>query len=227
MGHRWFDSSLTQWHKESMMDLYKALDIDKSATKEQVKKAYRKKALKAHPDAGGDKESFALISLAHDVLTDDLRRERYDATGDTEEKKTNTVMETVSQMAKAAFDEDSLDPVVFMKRHTDKTIHSQRMEKKKAEDHIKKLEKKLEKKLAKFVKQNAKTKSTQAKMVVEKTINAAIESYRGFITQADASIELWESVHKFIEGLERGPVEEGQGFAFGGSTLYSGLRSSW
>jgi DnaJ-class molecular chaperone len=205
------------------MDLYKALDVDKSATKDQVKKAYRKKALKAHPDAGGSKESFALISLAHDVLTDDARRERYDETGDTEEKKTNSVMETVSQMAKAAFDEDSLDPVVFMKRHTDKTIHSQKMEKKKAEDHIKKLEKKL----AKFVKSNAKTKSTQAKMVVEKTIQSAIESYRGFLTQADASIELWESVHKFIEGLERGPVEEGQGFAFGGSTLYSGLRSSW
>lgn len=206
-----------------MTDLYKALDIDQTATKADAKKAYRKKALKAHPDAGGDKESFALISLAHDVLTDDARRERYDETGDTEEKKTNTVMETVSQMAKAAFDEDSLDPVVFMKRHTDKTIHSQKMEKKKAEDHIKKLEKKL----AKFVKQNSKTKSTQAKMVVEKTINAAIESYRGFLTQADASIELWESVSKFIEGLERGPVEEGQGFALGGSTLYSGLRSSW
>lgn len=69
-----------------MIDLYGALGIDKTADAAAIKRAYRKAAKRAHPDGGGSVEEFALITLAHDCLSDKERRVRYDQTGDVGEK---------------------------------------------------------------------------------------------------------------------------------------------
>jgi DnaJ family protein C protein 17 len=58
--------------------LYTWLDIPEDASKDQIKKAYRAKAMDCHPDRGGDPEVFAKISEAHTVLMDDDRRAKYD-----------------------------------------------------------------------------------------------------------------------------------------------------
>lgn len=65
-------------------DLYAALDVPRDADGAAVHAAYRQAAKAAHPDAGGAPERWALVSLAHDVLTDPDRRARYDATGEAE-----------------------------------------------------------------------------------------------------------------------------------------------
>ena len=65
-------------------DLYAALGVDRSADQAAIRKAYRAKAKKAHPDGGGSVESFELIRLAHDCLSDAERRRRYDETGQAE-----------------------------------------------------------------------------------------------------------------------------------------------
>lgn len=44
---------------------YDLLGIQKDATDKDIKKAYRKKALKEHPDKGGDEEKFKEITRAH------------------------------------------------------------------------------------------------------------------------------------------------------------------
>lgn len=62
-------------------DLYQILGLDHSATAGEARRAYRKLAKIHHPDAGGDEELFEQIKLAHDVLTDPARREKYDRTG--------------------------------------------------------------------------------------------------------------------------------------------------
>ncbi|MEW6428910.1 MAG: J domain-containing protein [Thermodesulfobacteriota bacterium] len=68
------------------MDYYKTLGIDKTATPEQIKKAYRKLALKYHPDRNqGDKEAeekFKKISEAYAVLSDADKRKQYDTFGE-------------------------------------------------------------------------------------------------------------------------------------------------
>ena len=63
-------------------DYYKTLGVDKKATPEEIKKAYRKLARKYHPDRNpDDKEAearFKEISQAHDVLGDPEKRKQYD-----------------------------------------------------------------------------------------------------------------------------------------------------
>jgi molecular chaperone DnaJ len=63
-------------------ELYKALGVSKSASQDEIKKAYRKLARKYHPDRNpGDKEAedrFKEISAAYDVLSDPEKRKEYD-----------------------------------------------------------------------------------------------------------------------------------------------------
>jgi molecular chaperone DnaJ len=64
-------------------DYYKTLGVDKKATPEDIKKAYRKLARQYHPDRNpGDKDAearFKEISQAHDVLGDPEKRKQYDS----------------------------------------------------------------------------------------------------------------------------------------------------
>lgn len=69
------------------MDYYKLLGVAKDADSDQIKKAYRKLALKYHPDKNaGDKEAeakFKEISEAYAVLSDQEKRQQYDTYGST------------------------------------------------------------------------------------------------------------------------------------------------
>ena len=66
-------------------DFYKVLGVDKNATAQEIKKAYRKLALKYHPDHNpGDKaaeEKFKQVSEAYEVLSDEEKRAKYDQFG--------------------------------------------------------------------------------------------------------------------------------------------------
>lgn len=66
-------------------DYYKILDLSKDATDEQIKKAYRKMALKFHPDKNkspGAEEKFKEIAEAFEVLSDKDKRQIYDKYGE-------------------------------------------------------------------------------------------------------------------------------------------------
>lgn len=58
--------------------LYDILGVDKGCSDEEIKKAYRKKALKYHPDTGGDIKIFEVINKAYEILSDKEKREKYD-----------------------------------------------------------------------------------------------------------------------------------------------------
>lgn len=60
---------------------YDLLDCPKDATQNEIKKAYRKKAMKAHPDKGGDPELFKEINQAYEVLSNEEKRATYDKYG--------------------------------------------------------------------------------------------------------------------------------------------------
>lgn len=71
-----------------MTDYYKTLGVEKTATADEIKKAYRTLAFKYHPDRNpGDtvaEEKFKEISAAYDVLGDEAKRRTYDLGGYTD-----------------------------------------------------------------------------------------------------------------------------------------------
>lgn len=88
-----------------MADLYETLGVDRAADKSAIRRAYRRRAKKAHPDGGGTAEQFGALQHAHDILTDDGRRAKYDATGDeTAQTADQQTAEAMTHVA-TAFDE--------------------------------------------------------------------------------------------------------------------------
>jgi len=78
----WFIKNLKGMGKR---DYYEVLGVSKEATKEEIKKAYRKQALKFHPDKNpGDKkseENFKEAAEAYEILSSDEKKARYDRYG--------------------------------------------------------------------------------------------------------------------------------------------------
>lgn len=63
-------------------DLYAILGVEKTATKAEIKKAFRRKMKDAHPDReDGDHDLAVKLNRAWDILGDDVKRKRYDETG--------------------------------------------------------------------------------------------------------------------------------------------------
>ncbi len=63
-------------------DYYQTLGVSKTATKDEIKKAFRKKAHEFHPDKqGGDEAKFKEANEAYQVLSDDQKRAQYDRFG--------------------------------------------------------------------------------------------------------------------------------------------------
>lgn len=69
-------------------DYYKTLGVSRTASADEIKKAFRKLARTHHPDAGGDEQRFKEINEAYEVLSDDKKRQLYDQYGTANENQT-------------------------------------------------------------------------------------------------------------------------------------------
>lgn len=63
------------------MNYYEILGVDKNATTEDIKKSFKKLAMRLHPDKGGDADKFKKINEAYSVLSDKDKRDKYDLYG--------------------------------------------------------------------------------------------------------------------------------------------------
>jgi len=69
---------------------YKVLGVQRDATEDEIRKAFKKRSLKFHPDRSQDpraKEKFEMVVNAYELLKDDDRRRIYDQTGEDNPRK--------------------------------------------------------------------------------------------------------------------------------------------
>jgi len=71
------------------MNYYDILGVTKDASTEDIKKAYRKKAIEHHPDKGGDESKFREAAEAYETLSDDGKRREYDTFGGNPNRRGN------------------------------------------------------------------------------------------------------------------------------------------
>jgi DnaJ family protein A protein 2 len=62
--------------------LYDLIGVPKTATSDEIKKAFRKKAIREHPDKGGDAEKFKDLTVAYEILMNEDKRKAYDRYGE-------------------------------------------------------------------------------------------------------------------------------------------------
>lgn len=74
---------------------YEILGVDKNASVDEIKKAYRKKAIEHHPDKGGDEDKFKEAAEAYETLSDPEKKRQYDTFGTTGNRRSNFDMNDI------------------------------------------------------------------------------------------------------------------------------------
>lgn len=122
------------------LHLYKILNIPETATKTEIKKAYRALAKKYHPDKGLKKNTtlFNEITQAYKILSDDTKRAYYDKTGDIDDKPKFSIYQQIAKEFQIIID-SSPDLAQINIIDTLKDKIEGRL--KKAEEHLNDLEK--------------------------------------------------------------------------------------
>ncbi len=83
------------------MSHYDTLGVKKDATQEEIKRAYRRRAQRAHPDKpGGSQEQFLAVKKGYEVLSSPERRAQYDKTGGDGSAIDQTPTEAMQELAR-------------------------------------------------------------------------------------------------------------------------------
>jgi curved DNA-binding protein CbpA len=130
-----------------MSNPYDMLGVKKDASTEEIKRAFRKKAKKHHPDrAGGDTDVMAEVNEAYALLTDDIKRKKFDNEGTTD--RVPTIEERAMQSLAKAFDDMLAEEapagnvVTMIDRAIMNAIARYEVDIKKIESYVAKLDKK-------------------------------------------------------------------------------------
>nr|WP_210270778.1 J domain-containing protein [Rhizobium rhizolycopersici] len=108
---------------ETVIDPYDIIGVARDANTASIKAAYRRRAKTAHPDSGGDVDTFARLKAAYELLLDPVRRKVYDDTGydpelaDTKDLKGLMVLEKlINEVILDEREPGSFDPIAAIRR---------------------------------------------------------------------------------------------------------------
>lgn len=125
-------------------NLYDVLGVPKDATEDEIKKAYKSKSKKAHPDKGGSNEAMSEINKAYMILRNKEKRERYDQTGETdntsfENKFTILVNDVFMRIIESSDSVDNWDLIECFQENIDNFISTEKLRIEEMHTKIKKL----------------------------------------------------------------------------------------
>jgi curved DNA-binding protein CbpA len=176
-------------------DPYQDLGVGRDASPEEIKAAYRRRAKKTHPDAGGKTEEFQAVNAAYQVLADPARRKHFDETGDTghgqpvdeEAQILNMVGLLIFQIIEQV-DVASNDVIEIARQQVKSAIADTKTQRKQHQKAIAKRER-AAKRLTR------KSGDNRIGMMIE----AEIEKMKAGLLQGDKAIELRERMLKFLD----------------------------
>jgi curved DNA-binding protein CbpA len=175
------------------MSLYDILGVAKDAGAAVIKAAYRKKAQAAHPDKeGGSQERFLAVQKAFDVLSDPERRERYDATGQTDPApdKRQQIISEVAGLLLALIDVQDVDHTDLIASAIQQIDQARQAVEKSKQDHEKKIDRK-RRALARL--------TCGEDSIVLDMIEGAIRQHEDAIAKADEVVEHHAEMIKLLE----------------------------
>ena len=178
------------------MTLYEDLGVSKDADKATIKKAYRRRAQKEHPDRGGDAEKFHQITRAYNVLYDDARRAHYDQTGqDGVEDRQSVLMTRLAQLFCQIIEQGDVDHVDIIESMKASIVQGQN----KNRAQIKTIEQKIAKyeKVKKRLSKNGGGDNLFAQMV-----DGQIAANKRGVEMGNAEIERQEEMLAILRGYK-------------------------
>lgn len=177
---------------------YEILGVALDATEEEIKQAYRKRALIVHPDAGGTVEDFRMLSMAFSILSDAEEREHFDRTGRTSVKMTEVESQIASMLLDAFDCDDNRDPIMYMKDRIDRIRGEHRQ---RAAAHKKKI-KRIEKQIKRFEKHNAKTPNKTGRDLIVTSLSNSLSTFRKMVQECEEKAELGDRMLEYLNDLE-------------------------
>lgn len=227
------------------VDLYATLGVERGATVEEIQRVYRKKAMKLHPDRGGNVEEFRAVALAYEVLSDKEKRARYDATGETEERADlvlslvcEYVMQTLHVAVMTGDSLDHFDLLGSVRLSINQAINEIDAERKKAEKQIEKLRAAAQRVTRKKPKRKAGVRkkgepvqedSSSSENPLAKMILAPVANYEQIVKVGGEKVEAMRKALKFLEDYEykfEKQVVQAMDFSFLGTTN-NGKTNMW
>lgn len=187
-----------------MTNLYDVLGVAKDADADAIKQAYRRKASGNHPDReGGNVQAMAAVNNAYEVLSDDVKRARYDECGETSPKPSaeTEAREALMKMFLDAVNKGAHDPHEFVQQNIEHAGRQLDTQTQQAQERLKNLE-------AMRTKVSAKGPDNLYEMVVNQLIRSAGDQLD---TLREAAIVKARVVELFNEYESKAEPEPGPG----------------
>ena len=196
-------------------DYYETLGVGEGATEEEIRKAYKKKAQKHHPDRGGDEEQFKELQEANNVLSDKRRRGRYDNGEDVSQREPTPEEAAISQLAHLFASllegaEDHIDLILAARQSVEKQIFNAQHNIRTGEEAIKKV---------RHLQDRVRYKG-HATDVFHSLTDARIAKTRETLTGLEKNLTILKLLPPMLNDYE---CKVTTPTAFSGSTTYSGI----
>lgn len=152
-----------------MIDLYVILEVERSATTDEIRKNYKRLAMSLHPDRGGSEERFKTLKEAYEILIDSEKRRYYDQTGRvSNDNKEDNVIQIVNSLILNIL---NLDTEVDVIKEALNKVNESIINKNNSIQTLKNLKDKLEKRSKKLKRKNNSNKTDFIQAAIESKID--------------------------------------------------------